>query len=139
MPFAGVNAARDDTQLAAKQTRLQENKLEMALIKLNEAVGKNKLLREDIDNLRRERCVFDQARALRMRNTPCSGADATGTLTRFCATSARQVYKKLERELHEKKREIASVIDVTNIAYEARDQARTLTTASRAHVCVDSP
>jgi hypothetical protein len=34
------------------------------------------------------------------------------------------VYKKLERELHEKKREIASVIDVSNIAYEARDQAR---------------
>ena len=37
-----------------------------------------------------------------------------------------QVYKKLERELHEKKREIASVIDVSNIAYEARDQARAL-------------
>ena len=35
-----------------------------------------------------------------------------------------QVYKKLERELHEKKREMASVIDVSNIAYEARDQAR---------------
>jgi hypothetical protein len=35
-----------------------------------------------------------------------------------------QVYKKLERELHDKKREIASVIDVSNIAYEARDQAR---------------
>lgn len=36
------------------------------------------------------------------------------------------MYKKLERELHEKKREIASVIDVSNIAYEARDQARAL-------------
>ena len=39
-----------------------ENRLEMALIKLNEAVGKNKLLRDSIDNLRRERCVFEQAR-----------------------------------------------------------------------------
>ena len=37
------------------------------------------------------------------------------------------MYKKLERELHEKKREIASVIDVSNIAYEARDQARIAT------------
>lgn len=32
--------------------------------------------------------------------------------------------KKIERELHDKKRAMASVIDVTNIAYEARDQAR---------------
>ncbi len=91
---AGVNAAKDDTHLVTKQTKLLENKLEMSLVKLNEAVGKNKVLREDIDNLRRERCVFDQ------------------------------VYKKLERELHDKKREMASVIDVSNIAYEARDQAR---------------
>ena len=37
-----------------------------------------------------------------------------------------QVYKKLERELHDKKREIASVIDISNIAYEARDQARAM-------------
>lgn len=36
------------------------------------------------------------------------------------------MYKKLERELHDKKREIASIIDVSNIAYEARDQARRL-------------
>ena len=43
-----------------------------------------------------------------------------------------QVYKKLERELHDKKREIASVIDVSNIAYEARDQARNEIAALRA-------
>lgn len=35
-----------------------------------------------------------------------------------------KVCKKIERELHEKKRSMATVIDVTNIAYEARDQAR---------------
>jgi hypothetical protein len=57
-----VNAARDDTELATKQTKLLENKLEMSYIKLNEAMGRNKLIREDIDNLRRERCVFEQAR-----------------------------------------------------------------------------
>ena len=60
----GVNAARDDTELATKQTKLLENKLEMSYIKLNEAMGRNKLIREDIDNLRRERCVFEQVSAL---------------------------------------------------------------------------
>lgn len=59
---SGVNAARDDTELATKQTKLLENKLEMSYIKLNEAMGRNKLIREDIDNLRRERCVFEQVR-----------------------------------------------------------------------------
>jgi len=59
--ITGVNAAREDTELAARQTKLLENRLESAHIKLNEAVGRNKLLRDEIDNLRRERCVFDQA------------------------------------------------------------------------------
>ena len=44
----------------AKQIKLLENKLEAALIKLNEAVGRNKVLRENIDHLRRERVTFDQ-------------------------------------------------------------------------------
>lgn len=62
-----MNAARDDTELATKQTKLLENKLEMSYIKLNEAMGRNKLIREDIDNLRRERCVFEQARVAALR------------------------------------------------------------------------
>ncbi len=33
------------------------------------------------------------------------------------------MYRKIERELHERKREMASVIDITNLAHEARDQA----------------
>ena len=51
-------------------------------------------LRETIDNLRRERVVFDQ------------------------------IYKKLERELAEKRKEMASIIDAANEAYAARDQAQ---------------
>ena len=35
-----------------------------------------------------------------------------------------KVCKKVEKELHEKRRDIANVVDVTNIAYEARDQVR---------------
>jgi coiled-coil domain-containing protein 63/114 len=51
-------------------------------------------LREEIDNLRRERVVFDQINA------------------------------KLAFELHEKKKEMAQIIEISNIAYEARDQAQ---------------
>ncbi len=124
MPMAGVNAAKDDVELINKQTKLLENRLEMSLIKLNEAVGKNKLLRDDIDNLRRERCVFDQARHhCGGRHRWCVEASLLTASLLLCVAHP-QVYKKLERELHEKKREMASVIDVSNIAYEARDQVR---------------
>jgi hypothetical protein len=123
MCVTGVNAAKDDVELVNKQTKLLENRLEMSLIKLNEAVGKNKLLRDDIDNLRRERCVFEQACH---SSEACTVVVAASwhSLTTIVLCVAPQVYKKLERELHEKKREMASVIDVSNIAYEARDQAR---------------
>lgn len=53
------------------------------------------VVREEIDNLRRERVVFDQINA------------------------------KLAKELHEKKKEMAQIIEISNIAYEARDQAQT--------------
>jgi hypothetical protein len=52
------------------------------------------MCREEIDNLRRERVVFDQINA------------------------------KLAFELHEKKKEMAQIIEISNIAYEARDQAQ---------------
>jgi hypothetical protein len=51
-------------------------------------------MRENIDNLRRERLVFDK------------------------------IYKKLERELAEKKKEMARIIEISNKAYEARDAAQ---------------
>ena len=62
--------------------------------KYNEALAHNKKLRENIDNLRRERLVFDQ------------------------------IYKKLEKELAEKKKEMARIIEISNKAYEARDAAQ---------------
>jgi coiled-coil domain-containing protein 63/114 len=60
-----------------------ENRLEKSLVKFNEALAFNKQLRESIDNLRRERVVFDG------------------------------IYRKLEKELEEKKREMAKIIEVT--------------------------
>merc|ERR1711881_634121 len=60
----------------------------------NEAVATNKQLRDQIDGLRRERVVFDN------------------------------IYKKLENELQQKKKEMANIIEQANAAYEARDSAQ---------------
>ena len=91
--MGGVNAARENNQQTQRQIKILENRLEKALVKYNEALGKNKKLKEEIDSLRRERLVFNQ------------------------------IYKKLEKELEEKKREMANFIEVSNSAYEARDAA----------------
>ena len=75
--MGGINASRENNQAIAKQIAILENRLDKALKKYNEALAHNKKLRENIDNLRRERLVFDQ------------------------------IYKKLEKELAEKKKEMA--------------------------------
>ena len=92
--MGGVNAARENQMMVFKQIRILENRLDKALVKFNEALAHNKKLRENIDNLRRERVVFDN------------------------------IYRKLERELHEKKKKMANIIELSNQAYEARDQAQ---------------
>ncbi|KAJ8609533.1 hypothetical protein CTAYLR_006021 [Chrysophaeum taylorii] len=89
--MGGVNAARESQACVQKQVKILENRLDQALVKFNQALAKNKELREQIDDLRRERVVFDN------------------------------IYRKLERELHDKKRQMANVIEVSNLAYEQRD------------------
>ena len=74
--MGGVNAARENQMMVQKQIRILENRLDKALVKFNEALAHNKNLRETIDNLRRERVVFDN------------------------------IYRKLEKELHEKKKKM---------------------------------
>lgn len=61
-------------------------RLDTSLKKYNEAIARNKRLRESIDGLRRERLVFDQ------------------------------IYAKLEREMAEKKREMARIAEASNRA-----------------------
>ena len=58
--MGGVNASRENNQAIAKQIQILENRLDKALKRYNEALANNKRLRENIDNLRRERLVFDQ-------------------------------------------------------------------------------
>lgn len=92
--MGGVNASRENNQQVQKQIRILENRLDKALVKFNEALAHNKQLRETIDNLRRERVVFDG------------------------------IYRKLEKELHDKKNKMAQIIEISNAAYEARDAAQ---------------
>mmetsp|Transcript_3847 Transcript_3847/g.7513 ORF Transcript_3847/g.7513 Transcript_3847/m.7513 type:complete len:567 (+) Transcript_3847:485-2185(+) len=89
----GVNAGRENSRQIAVQTKTLENRLEKAVQKYNAAVARNRELRQQINDLRRERLIFDD------------------------------IYKKLEKDLAEKKKEMAQVIEVSNKAYEARDAA----------------
>jgi peptidoglycan hydrolase CwlO-like protein len=71
--LGGVNAAQLNNQLIQKQIKVLDNRLDKCLTKFNETVANNRQLRNKIDEYRRERIVFDG------------------------------IYKKLEKDLHEKK------------------------------------
>jgi hypothetical protein len=92
--MGGINAAKDNNELILKQVKILENRLHKSLVKFNEALSYNKDLREQIDNLRKERVVFDN------------------------------MYKKLEGELHAKKKMMSQIIESSNKAYEARDSVQ---------------
>jgi len=92
--MGGVNAAANNRRLVEKQVRLLESKLDQALVKFNKCVSRNKRLREEIDGLRGERVTFEK------------------------------VYRKVEKELREKKKLMALVIEQSNQAYEQRDKAQ---------------
>eukprot|EP00668_Euglena_longa_P016126 GGOE01020336.1.p1 GENE.GGOE01020336.1~~GGOE01020336.1.p1 ORF type:complete len:585 (+),score=210.84 GGOE01020336.1:50-1756(+) len=92
--MGGINIGKESNMMVEKQVKILEGRVEKAVIKFNEALHVNKAFREEIDSLRRERGVFDS------------------------------IYKKLERELQEKKKEMAFIIEVSNIAYEERDNAQ---------------
>jgi hypothetical protein len=89
----GKDANKIQDMKTAKQIRILENRLDHALVRFNDALAVNKLLREEIDHLRSERVVFDN------------------------------INSKLAKELQDKKKEMALIIEQSNIAYEARDQA----------------
>lgn len=90
--MGGIHAPTEADHAVERQVAVLENRLDKALVKFNESIAHNKELREQIDNLRRERLVFDS------------------------------LYKKLQRELGEKKRSMAEVIEAANVAYEERDR-----------------
>ena len=92
--MGGVNASKENDAMLSKQIRTLENRLDNSLTKFNEQLAENKKLREGIDHLRIDRVVFDG------------------------------VYKRLERALHEKKKEMAAIIEDSKLACLARDKAK---------------
>lgn len=91
--IGGVNAGLENQNSLLKQIKILENRLDKANQKFNEAISVNKSLRQQIDSLRRERVIFDN------------------------------LYKKLEKELHDKRKKMAEIIETANNAYEERDKA----------------
>jgi coiled-coil domain-containing protein 63/114 len=89
--MGGVNASKENYHMIQKQIRILENRLDKSLIKFNEAIAHNKTLRDNIDDLRRERVVFEN------------------------------IYRKMEKELQDKKQKMAEIIEVSNQSYEQRD------------------
>lgn len=92
--LGGVHAASANTGAVNKQIKVLENRLDKALVKYNKSLSVNKDRRSIIDNLRRERLMFDN------------------------------VYRKYEKELMEQKKVMAEIIESSNSAYEARDEAQ---------------
>jgi hypothetical protein len=87
----GVNVTQDNITLIDKQVRVLENRLDQALVQFNESLAYNRDLRREIDNLRGERKVFTE------------------------------IYRKLESDLHDKKKKMADIIERSNKDYEERD------------------
>lgn len=95
----GRNASSENQQRIEKQVRILENRLDQALVQFNKSLSNNRKLRQEIDDLRGERAAFDN------------------------------VYKKLEKALQSRKRQMAQVIEHSNQAYEQRDKLRSEITA----------
>jgi len=101
--LGGVDAAATNNKLIQRQIKVLDNRLDKSLTKFNETVAHNKVLRSKIDEYRRERIVFDV------------------------------IYKKLERDLHEKKKEMAAIIEDSKHAYQARDKSQSEMAALQQH------
>lgn len=88
---AGTN--QDRTTQLSKQAKIIENRLDKANKRYSDAMAQNKVIREKIDEMRRERVVFEQ------------------------------VYLKLEKELGVKRRDLNRMIETVDKINEDRDQA----------------
>jgi hypothetical protein len=86
----GVFSTKDSDNAIAMQIRTLENRLDQALLRYDQSVTANKKLRAQIDSMRCERVTFDG------------------------------VHKRLERQLFEKKKEMADIIEESNVCYEER-------------------
>ena len=87
---AGNNTER--TSQLSKQVKIIENRLDKANKRYSEAMAQNKVIREKIDEMRRERVVFEQ------------------------------VYIKIEKQIGVKRRDLARLIEAVDQVNTDRDQ-----------------
>ncbi|XP_029440228.1 coiled-coil domain-containing protein 114 isoform X2 [Rhinatrema bivittatum] len=91
---AGSGGPLRHTAHMRKNIEVSENRLDRATTKFNSQLVKNAALRKEIDVLRVDRSRFEQ------------------------------LYRKLEKELRDTRKEISDVIDDSTAAYTARDEAQ---------------
>jgi len=89
----GVFVTRLSQDALNRKVKILEGRLDQALVRFNRALDENSKLRREIEDLTRERLAFDS------------------------------IYRELERELQAKKKKMACIIELSNIAYEERDSA----------------
>ncbi|CCI46107.1 unnamed protein product [Albugo candida] len=89
--MGGVHAPKDNQELVQKQIRILENRLHTSQSKFNRTLAQNKIYRDEIDDLRRERLIFDD------------------------------IYRKIEKEHADKKKQMTETIEWSNQAYQQRD------------------
>jgi len=92
--MAGFGNSRDYNLRIQREIRRYESRLDKARIKYNEAQAHNNKLREQIDNLRKDRDSYDG------------------------------IFKKLTKELRDKKEDVQRLIAVSNDAYKSRSEAQ---------------
>ena len=85
------SASQHNKTNQAKQIKILENRLDKANQRFNDLIAQNKKTREEIDNIRKEKAIFEG------------------------------VYSKLEKQLAGKRKNIAQIIEAANFAYEERD------------------
>eukprot|EP01029_Cantina_marsupialis_P011830 TRINITY_DN2632_c0_g1_i2.p1 TRINITY_DN2632_c0_g1~~TRINITY_DN2632_c0_g1_i2.p1 ORF type:complete len:555 (-),score=181.17 TRINITY_DN2632_c0_g1_i2:148-1812(-) len=91
--MGGANASKENSQTMAKQIKILENRLDKSLKKYNELLARNKEYRNKIDQYRRERVVFDG------------------------------IYKKLEREIHDRTKQMKEMVAKSEEVFRLRDEA----------------
>ena len=92
--LGGVNAALVNNKLIQKQIKVLDNRLDKSLLKYNDVIANNKVFRQKIDEYRKERIVFDN------------------------------IYKKLELDLYQKKKQMTAIINDSKNAYQTRDKSQ---------------
>lgn len=90
----GSAAGMSSQAMVEKQLRVIEARLDKANHKFDEALAANKEMRTEIDNLRKEKLVFET------------------------------LYARMEKGLNQKRKNMAEIIEVANTAYEDRDQTQ---------------